>query len=757
MVWNINGNLALKIREPDFLRSISECDVAFLLETWLHPTQEDSLPIPKGFLLVARSRPVDNLLSHQWGGVVALFRDNIPVTVVHGVSAPDLLVLDLTSCFLVASYLPPKASNWHTWSDIDPEQRLQEALAYCSASGGKMVLVAGDLNARTGSDSSLFPRSRRVSLDTVLDSRGRRLLQWCSLYGLSILNGTSAERDCPGAVTCFQERGASVVDYVLASAAHVSCIDDGGLVMTRSQWSDHCQVVIAVTLPSEVFGLPPPGETDIVQCPAPPSLHVAATRLDKLANLAVLGAGLHSPASLYGSAYGPIDSGSAPRTVYLSAASGSVRELGDRVAFGCYWGLNHRGNEVMQVPGDQNVSRACLAAIVHVLQTTDPSQSLLIYSTSQYAVRVFVFSAPAYSSRGWACKNADLLKLGVFFLQQRSAVVEFRWFSHLSPNGHALAGHRLVRTGVRDPQLQSWVLPFCPSPRFRGPAASWASGVPKVSCNLLREDVQSHAPHQVTEGDLSLSTALDAHRGRLRDRNLQAQNLMKLLNAGSPREFWDLIRDWTDPKRRSPRVSVGQLYNEFQLRLNPPLHVPSTIDSVVCELREVLAGSIPSITCDRTPQGFFSRPFTLAEVEDAKFHLAQRHTKASPGLDGVPYRTVLDIPNDALLQLFNACVDSQDAPQSWLTTVLVGVLKAGKPDSSPESYRLVGLECCLLKVMTLLIDRRLRAWAEENNVLPDSQNGFREGYRTHNNSFILRTAIEKQGRRARYYTSLSLT
>lgn len=122
MVWNINGNLALKLREPDFVRSIFECDVALLLETWLHPTQEDSLPIPRGFLLVARSRPIDDLLSHQWGGVVALFRDVIPVTVIHGVSAPDLLVLDLCSCFLVASYLPPKASNWHTWSDVDPEQ-----------------------------------------------------------------------------------------------------------------------------------------------------------------------------------------------------------------------------------------------------------------------------------------------------------------------------------------------------------------------------------------------------------------------------------------------------------------------------------------------------------------------------------------------------------------------------------------------------------------------------------------------------------
>ena len=130
-------------------------------------------------------------------------------------------------------------------------------------------------------------------------------------------------------------------------------------------------------------------------------------------------------------------------------------------------------------------------------------------------------------------------------------------------------------------------------------------------------------------------------------------------------------------------------------------------------------------------------------MEGAKRHLAQRHSKSSPGLDRVSYQTVLDIPNDALLQLFNSCITALDAPSSWLTTVLVGVLKLGKPAALPDSYRIMGLECCLLKVMTLLIDRRIRAWAEENRFLPDSQNGFREGYRTHYNSFVLRTAVEK--------------
>jgi hypothetical protein len=38
---------------------------------------------------------------------------------------------------------------------------------------------------------------------------------------------------------------------------------------------------------------------------------------------------------------------------------------------------------------------------------------------------------------------------------------------------------------------------------------------------------------------------------------------------------------------------------------------------------------------------------------------------------------------------------------------------------------------------------RLRQWMAAENVLPDSQNGFREGYQTNNCSFILRCAIDR--------------
>jgi hypothetical protein len=85
------------------------------------------------------------------------------------------------------------------------------------------------------------------------------------------------------------------------------------------------------------------------------------------------------------------------------------------------------------------------------------------------------------------------------------------------------------------------------------------------------------------------------------------------------------------------------------------------------------------------------------------------------------------IPWQILQDLYNKCLKERYVPDCWLTTLLVGVLKKHKSWRLPESYQVVGLESCLLKGLTWLIDRRIRAWAESEHLLPPSQNGFRPG------------------------------
>ncbi|KAI5897157.1 uncharacterized protein SCHCODRAFT_02493924, partial [Schizophyllum commune H4-8] len=130
------------------------------------------------------------------------------------------------------------------------------------------------------------------------------------------------------------------------------------------------------------------------------------------------------------------------------------------------------------------------------------------------------------------------------------------------------------------------------------------------------------------------------------------------------------------------------------------------------------AQSIPDRTTDTTEFGTFSRPFDEGEIKHLKKQLRARQDSAT-GIDAVAYKAILDIDNDLLATFFTRCISLLD------------------------NYRIIGLESCLLAALTLLVDHRFREWAEDGGLIPPSQNGFHEGYRTNNNIFILRCAIER--------------
>lgn len=70
-------------------------------------------------------------------------------------------------------------------------------------------------------------------------------------------------------------------------------------------------------------------------------------------------------------------------------------------------------------------------------------------------------------------------------------------------------------------------------------------------------------------------------------------------------------------------------------------------------------------------------------------------------------------------------------------------LKKDTDVADPASYRLIALECCLLKMLTLIIDRRIREGAEDIGAIPVTQNGFQDELRTNENVFVLLNMIDK--------------
>ncbi|VDB87752.1 unnamed protein product [Peniophora sp. CBMAI 1063] len=107
----------------------------------------------------------------------------------------------------------------------------------------------------------------------------------------------------------------------------------------------------------------------------------------------------------------------------------------------------------------------------------------------------------------------------------------------------------------------------------------------------------------------------------------------------------------------------------------------------------------------------------------------------------------MNIDNDRLAALFNECVAQHGAPSVWLRTAIAGTMKKSLSASDAASYRTIGLESVILKMLTLPIHKRLYNWAERHNVFPAAQNGFR-----HYNAFpsadrnIPWVALQRSGR-----------
>ncbi|KAF7303939.1 Reverse transcriptase domain-containing protein [Mycena indigotica] len=267
--WNIHGNLPLKLTQADIVALIEANDVVAFLETWMRQEEEESLPIPDGYDVVVRSRAdyEDGLQQH--GGLVVVLKADLMFTVLEDLSTSEQIVLDFSYFYVVFAYLCPEGSDWEKWTDMDPKERIAEALAYCRVNRRKRCYWLGDLNCRTGSENTTTVVLPRSSVDVVLNTRGR----WCLGLGgeldLVILNGSEYDADQPGKWTSCQAMGNSVIDYAWVCTDAVTQETKPKFVVSDKlrRWSDHAVIslfvneevdIVAMDYSADMYPQPPP-------------------------------------------------------------------------------------------------------------------------------------------------------------------------------------------------------------------------------------------------------------------------------------------------------------------------------------------------------------------------------------------------------------------------------------------------------------------------------------------------------------------
>ena len=112
--------------------------------------------------------------------------------------------------------------------------------------------------------------------------------------------------------------------------------------------------------------------------------------------------------------------------------------------------------------------------------------------------------------------------------------------------------------------------------------------------------------------------------------------------------------------------------------------------------------------------------------------------------DGIPaeiYKYGGSELRDELLNFFNACFEQLALPQDFKDALIVTIYKKKGESNDCENHRGISLLSIAGKILAKMILNRIKLLSED--VLPESQCGFRTGRSTNDMIFILRQIQEK--------------
>ena len=79
-----------------------------------------------------------------------------------------------------------------------------------------------------------------------------------------------------------------------------------------------------------------------------------------------------------------------------------------------------------------------------------------------------------------------------------------------------------------------------------------------------------------------------------------------------------------------------------------------------------------------------------------------------------------------LTKLFSKLYDTSYFPLDWCKSVIIPLFKKGE-DSDPDNYRGISLLSVVSKVFTVILNKRLYSWAENEEKISKEQAGFCKG------------------------------
>jgi hypothetical protein len=212
----------------------------------------------------------------------------------------------------------------------------------------------------------------------------------------------------------------------------------------------------------------------------------------------------------------------------------------------------------------------------------------------------------------------------------------------------------------------------------------------------------------------------------------QRHNLHKFAR-NDPQKFWKEIKKIRNKnKNMKSKLSKDEFYEYFKnLFSNDEIFENNYIEEQLNNGTNTFI-NIDELDCD----------FSYEEVDKAFSTLKRGKSAGSDKLVPDIFIDCKDLLIPVFIKLFNYIYSRGVYPSCWCYGVIVPVPKKGNADDI-NNYRGITLTSVFSKLFSILLDIRLRKWAESNNLITDYQYGFRKDKGTVDCIFVLTSIIDK--------------
>ena len=197
------------------------------------------------------------------------------------------------------------------------------------------------------------------------------------------------------------------------------------------------------------------------------------------------------------------------------------------------------------------------------------------------------------------------------------------------------------------------------------------------------------------------------------------------LRSTNPKEYWKIIN--SGRKQISPNISINVLFDFFKtLNTGEPENEgdPPVFNQDTDDLNNII-----------------NAPITIDEIKSAMKNLKNNKASGEDLIANEYLKHSFEIMSDIYVKLFNLIFDKGLIPEQWLYGDIIPIFKNKGDKSDPKNYRPITIVSCFGKLFTSVLNNRLNKFSDQYHVILENLGGFRKGYSTNDNLFILHILI----------------